>query len=82
MIAKTIVVKARFTDQIIPVKANFINQVVEKKGRQQERTITPTEVDQIVEPEAGFSALSQVFVKAIPSNYGRIEWNGSTLTVS
>ena len=55
-------------------------QVVVPKA--QERTVTPSSAEQIITPEQGFNALSKVTVEPIPSNYGLITWNGSTLTVS
>lgn len=48
----------------------------------QERTVTPSSAEQIIIPESGYNALSKVTVEPIPSNYGLITWNGSTLTVS
>lgn len=81
MIAKGITVKAVFTDNIIKAKAEIINEIVEKRARYQDAEITPSEVDQIVTPSTGYAALEQVVVHAIPSNYGRIDWNGTTLSV-
>lgn len=50
----------------------------------QAKTITPSEVEQTVLPDtsSGYFGLSSVTVEAIPSNYGRITWNGHILTVS
>lgn len=48
----------------------------------QEKTVTPSEYTQIVRADDGHDALSSVRVNPIPSNYGRITWNGSVLTVS
>lgn len=47
----------------------------------QEKTATPAELRQTVFPDPG-CALSAVTVEPIPSNYGKITWNGVTLTVS
>ena len=48
----------------------------------QEKTVTPTQSTQIIEPDSGKDGLSKVTVNPIPSNYGLITWNGSSLTVS
>lgn len=44
-------------------------------------TITPTNQPQVLET-AGLVVGSNITVNPIPSNYGLITWNGSTLTVS
>lgn len=43
--------------------------------------ITPTQSDQVFRT-VGRVMSDDIVVRAIPSNYGRIEWNGSVLTVS
>lgn len=43
--------------------------------------ITPNERTQYLETESK-SVLSRVKINPIPSNYGLITWNGTTLTVS
>ena len=43
-------------------------------------TVTPSEETQILET-TGLKMNDNVTVEAIPSNYGRITWNGSVLTV-
>lgn len=50
----------------------------------QVKTATPTEEEQIITPDIaqGYEALSQVVVAPIPSNYGRITYDGSIITVS
>lgn len=44
-------------------------------------TVTPSQQTQVLEME-GMRASQNVTVNPIPSNYGLITWNGSTLTVS
>ena len=44
-------------------------------------TITPGEETQILQTE-GLMMSTNVTINPIPSNYGRITWNGTTLTVS
>lgn len=47
----------------------------------QNKTITPTDEDQIVTADTGYNGLHSVTVERIPSNYGHISYNGSVLTV-
>ena len=44
-------------------------------------TVTPSEETQVL-PTQGMAMANNVTVNPIPSNYGLITWNGSTLTVS
>lgn len=44
--------------------------------------ITPSAEEQHIEPSAGYVGLKSVTVKAIPSNYGLITWNGLGIRVS
>lgn len=46
-----------------------------------ETVITPSPVSQIV-PCSGFLMTSDITINPVPSDYGRIAWNGVTLTVS
>lgn len=51
-------------------------------ARYQNKTVTPSAEAQVIRPDEGYAALGEVTVGPIPSNYGRIAWDGSTLTVS
>lgn len=51
-------------------------------ARLQTKTVAPSTVQQIITPDSGYDGLSQVTVSAIPSNYGQVAWNGSTLTIT
>lgn len=42
---------------------------------------TPTQNTQTI-PINGFKAIEDITIEPIPSNYGLITWNGSTITVS
>ena len=44
-------------------------------------TVTPSSSAQVLATE-GHAVLSDIIIDPIPSNYGLITWNGSTLTVS
>lgn len=43
--------------------------------------VTPSDERQTL-PTTGFLMASDIVIEPIPSNYGRITWNGATLTVS
>ena len=47
----------------------------------QEKRIIPATQEQIITADGGYTALSKVTVAAIPSNYGRISFNGYELKV-
>lgn len=51
------------------------------EGYTGETTITPSESAQTLETR-GLVLPENITIQPIPSNYGRISWNGSTLTVS
>lgn len=42
---------------------------------------TPTEEEQTIDI-GGLKAKSNIVIKAIPSNYGRVSWNGTTLSIT
>lgn len=46
-----------------------------------EYTVTPSALEQTI-PAQGKTFLHDFIIEPIPSNYGLITWNGSTLTVS
>ena len=48
----------------------------------QTKSATPTEQTQVIEADSGSFGLSSVTVNPIPTNYGRVTWNGSVLTIS
>ena len=60
------------------LSANLSNNI---NIRMQTKEVEPTDEAQVIVADAGFVALSQVTVGAIPSNYGKIVWNGSYITV-
>lgn len=48
----------------------------------QEKTATPSDEMQVVTFDLEYQGLSKVTIDPIPSNYGKIGWNGSVLTVT
>lgn len=48
----------------------------------QSKSVIPSDDPQIIAADSGYTGLSTVTVEAIPSSYGHITWDGSTLTVS
>ena len=48
----------------------------------QSKSATPTESAQTIAADSGYDGLSQVTVSPIPTNYGLITYNGSSLMVS
>ena len=49
--------------------------------KMQTKSVEPADEEQVIVADAGFVALSKVTVGAIPSNYGKISWNGACLLV-
>ena len=68
--------KAITTDIGTAVVVNWV------QGQFQDKSVTPSNTVQTIQPDPGYDGLTQVVVAAIPSNYGLITWNGATLTVS
>ncbi len=50
-------------------------------GGYQEKSVVPSDQEQVITADGGYAALSKVTVAAIPSNYGRISFNGYELKV-
>ena len=48
----------------------------------QEKTATPSDETQVITFDLEYQGLSKVTIDPIPSNYGKIGWNGSVLTVT
>ena len=55
-------------------------QIVDGEHYTGDYTVTPGETEQVLQT-AGLVMEQSVTVEAIPSNYGRITWDGSTLRV-
>lgn len=96
MIARTVTVTAEFSSNIIETTASISNNQIEVEAGlttnvthyhseypnyEGETTFTPSAEMQTI-PTAHTVLLSDITINPIPSNYGLITWNGSTLTVS
>ena len=49
--------------------------------KMQPKEVVPTDEEQVIVADEGYVGLSRVTISAIPSNYGRIVFNGSYLLV-
>ena len=56
-------------------------RMLSNRIRTQERTVVPQPQDQVILPDAGYDGFAKVVVKAIPSNWGEIIWDGAVMTV-
>ena len=96
MTARTVTVTAEFTSNIIEATATIMQNMVEADASlttnvthyhseypnyEGETTFTPSAEMQTI-PTAHTVLLSDITINPIPSNYGLITWNGTTLTVS
>lgn len=67
-----------------PIPMGFseaINLVVDPTNLE-DKTVAPTEEVQSVTYDYGFAGLRTVTVNPIPSNYGKITWDGITLMIT
>lgn len=53
-----------------------------QNGRLQTREVTPTDEEQTITPEEGWVGMRRVIVHKIPSNYGKITYDGEKIIVS
>lgn len=94
MIARTVTVTAEFTSNTIEATATIANNVVEADAELTTiigyselpsydgmTEITPSSETQVLETR-NMALYENITINPIPSNYGLITWNGSTLTVS
>ena len=59
----------------------ILSMPVSLSSAYQEKTVIPTDTEQVIEADKGLYGPSKVTVAAIPSNYGRISFNGYELKV-
>ena len=83
MIARAIEVTAEFTKNIISVDAEIATTIKhsELPVYTGETEVTPSDETQILQT-ANTALYDNITINPIPSNYGLITWDGSTLTVS
>ena len=96
MIARTVTVEAVFSPNIVSVEASFTGRTIEADATlttsvrhwqteypdyEGEYTITPSAETQTL-PSTDTVMHRDIVINPIPSNYGLITWNGTTLTVS
>jgi len=58
-----------------------VPKVISPESYEGSYNFTPSDVEQVI-PIEGKMANQDITINPIPSNYGLITWNGSTLTVS
>lgn len=51
-------------------------------GNLEYMTATPSDATQVILCDPGYDGIKQITIEPIPSNYGKIGWDGSVLTVS
>ncbi len=64
-----------------PTVIGEISHWINTGEKYQSKTVTPSDELQTVSADAGYNGLSMVKVNPIPSNYGKITWNGIYLKV-
>lgn len=69
-------------DEETPIEMSANDVVIESVVNNQDKTVTPTKLQQSITADAGYSGLGTVTVEPIPPNYGLITWNGTVITVS
>jgi hypothetical protein len=83
MIARAVTVTAEFTKNIISVEAEIATNIKhsELPAYTGETEVTPSNETQTLQT-ANTALYDNITINPIPSNYGLITWDGSTLTVS
>ena len=65
----------------IGIQPSIARDYMDRDPYEGEYVITPGRTEQVLNID-GKRATADIIVQAIPSNYGLITWNGSTITVS
>lgn len=68
-------------EDVIDFDLDFVD-TGQDENLQEKTHITPTQESQIILPDAGYTGLSAVQIDPIPSCYGLVTWDGSTLTIT
>lgn len=58
-----------------------LSMPLQPSGAYQKKVIVPRDTEQVVRADSGYAGLLEVTVAAIPSNYGKITFNGYILKV-
>ena len=72
---------AKLNGTLTATSANLNGALSAGWGNLQRKTVTPTNAEQIITADSGYSGLVSVTVEAVPNYYGLIIWDGNTLTV-
>ncbi|MCI6749527.1 MAG: hypothetical protein MR586_01990 [Megasphaera elsdenii] len=59
----------------------ILSMPVSPPSAYQDKAVIPTDTEQVIEADKGYTGLRKVTVAAISSNYGRISFNGYQLRV-
>lgn len=74
-------ISTELEEQDLSLALDYGETIIVTPGRLESVEVTPQSVDVLVSPSEGYRGLSSVLVKAIPNNYGLVEYNGVTLTI-
>jgi hypothetical protein len=68
-------------DIYVDIDMQVVTQVVNPEEYEGEYAVTPTQVRQVLSTERKVMT-GDITIEPIPSNYGLITWDGSSITVS
>ena len=68
-------------DIYVDIDMQVVTQVVNPEEYEGEYTVTPTQVRQVLSTDRKVMT-GDITIEPIPSNYGLITWDGSSITVS
>lgn len=78
---ETSALEAALTEEAPALALDYGEIIIVNPGELESVEVTPQPIDILVSPSEGYRGLSSVLVKAIPNNYGLVEYNGITLTI-
>lgn len=58
-----------------------LSMPLQPSGSYQKKVVIPGDTEQVIRVDSGYTGLLEVTVAAIPSNYGKITFNGYILKV-
>lgn len=80
-ILERVTIKGTLTDTVKMSGGLNIPEIIYPRAYSGSYSITPTNETQVLQTNETY-LLNDITINPIPSNYGLITWNGSTLTVS